>query len=134
MALSRATGSQILPASKFPGHSSRIALLRIDGVIHLPHFVIGNFSAEHVQSPAQLRMVAKRAAPKNRHSLIRRKEVAVVLQDDHAERDDEAVRGTPRDDVHLMLLERPIKQTQVHDAWRGSELESIRAREAGVPV
>src|SRR5438309_8350401 len=79
-------------------------------------------------------MITKSATPKNGDGLIRRKEVAVVLQDNHSEGDDEAVGGIAGDHIDLMFLECSVEQAQIHDARRGGELQSIGARQARVTV
>src|SRR5207302_991612 len=126
--------SEIPRAAEFPSQRSGIALLGIDGIVHLRHFPVRKFAAQDVQSAAHLRMLAKGGAPKDGHSLIRWKEVAVIVQYDHTKRDNESVGRTAGDNIHLMFLERPVEQTEIHDAGRGSKLQSVDARQARVAV
>ena len=58
----------------------------------------------------------------------------VIVQHDKPERGDQAVGVVAGDDVHRLVLQRAIKQSQVHDPWRFRELQTIGADQALISV
>src|SRR5690242_787972 len=126
--------SEVPRAPELSGYGRRVALLRIDCIVHLTHFRLGHFSAQCVERRTQLWVVAKSAAAKNRHGLVGREKMAVIFEDDHSERDDEPIGRTAGDHIYLMFLERPVKQTEIHDVRRRRELQAIDARQTWIAV
>ncbi len=67
-------------------------MLAVDRIIHAAHFIFGNFARELAERCAGLRVRVEHDTAHERHRFIRRKIAAVVLESDHSQSSNQAIR------------------------------------------
>ena len=88
----------------------------IDGGVQRPHVPIGHTAGQTRERAADGRLPQQRGRSNDRHGIVGRKIVAIVVERREVERVDQRARGVAGDDVHLAVRERPVDERQIHRA------------------
>src|SRR6516164_3181495 len=84
-------------------HVLWVAALAIDGIVHLPHFLVGYLPRQFTQDGSKLRMPFHSRFPHHGHSFVRREIMAVVFEHRQLEGGDQSVGRVAGHQVHLLL-------------------------------
>ncbi len=109
-------------------------MLAVDRVVESAHVIIGNLSGEFVERGSTSGMACQHLLSHDRHSLIGREVVAIVLQNKQIQRGDKAVGDVSCGQIDLFVLERAGEQAQVHDARGLGETQAVGGGQALVAV
>ena len=90
---------------EFPSHYRRVLLLAVDRVVHLAHVVGRDASGKTVEGRARRGASAEEFRPHDRHGVVRRKVVAVIVEHNQSERGDQAVGVRSGDDIDRPVLQ-----------------------------
>src|SRR5579863_10128515 len=94
-------GLQPMGGAKFADNFGGVAVLTVNGFVHGAHVVGGDVSGEGVEGRLDLRPAAERVVADERHGLVGREVVAVVLKDGEVKGLDGAVGGIGGNHVDL---------------------------------
>src|SRR5260370_13061475 len=104
--------SQPFAAAEFAHDLRDVAVLAVHGVIHPPHVALGHTPGKVGERSAQRGNAVERGAAHDRHRIVGREVMPVVFERHKIQRINQSVGGVPRDDIHLVFLERAVNQTQ----------------------
>src|SRR5687768_13591345 len=102
-----------------------IAMIAIHGVVEPPHFFCRNLAAKGSQNFPQRRMPLESASIHDGNSFISGKVVFVVFKNDESPGRDNAVGSSTRHKVDLLVFERAIKKSEIHQERRLGELQPV---------
>ena len=87
-----------------------------------------------LERPPDLGVTKEGRRTDDRHRVVRRKVVTIVLERGQVKRVNECARRVARNDVHLLLRKRTVNQRQIHATRLAPELEPVCLDEPRIAV
>src|SRR5207253_2865989 len=122
------------PFQKFPHNILDIPVLPLDGVVHLQHLLIGDFSRQFRQCLAHFRMARDRGLSNHGDCLVWREIIAIILEHEKIEGGNEPVSRIAGNQIDLLFLQRAIQQPEIHNARRLGKAKAVGGGQAFVTV